>query len=57
MNDTLSLRKRLGLEIARKLTDLTIAEHPLRHLFWECTLRWSHWDSPAATVRTLQRNT
>ena len=39
MNDTLSLRKRLGLEIARKLTDLTIAEHPLRHLFWECTLR------------------
>ena len=39
MNDTLSLRKRLGLEIARKLTDLTIVEHPLRHLFWECTLR------------------
>ena len=39
MNDTLSLRKRLGLEIARKLTDLTIAEHLLRHLFWQYTLR------------------
>ena len=39
MKDSLTLRKRLGLEINRKLTDNLIAAHPLRQLFWECTLR------------------
>ena len=35
----LTLRHRLGLEIARKLRQEQIKEHPLRQLFWECTLR------------------
>lgn len=35
----LSLRRRLALEISRKQIDLEIIEHPLRQLFWECTLR------------------
>ena len=39
MKESLTLRKRLGLEINRKLTDNLIKEHPLRQLFWECTLR------------------
>ena len=37
--DKLSLRRRIALEAARKLEDDLIAEHPLRQLFWECTLR------------------
>lgn len=39
MKDSVSIRKRLGLEINKKLTDGLIREHPLRQLFWECTLR------------------
>lgn len=35
----LSLRHRLGLELARPLYDRTIREHPLTAVFWECTLR------------------
>lgn len=36
---TLSIRKRLGLEVARKMR-LNLKElHPLRQLFWECTQR------------------
>ena len=35
----LTLRHRFGLEIARKLRQEQIKEHPLRQLFWECTLR------------------
>lgn len=35
----LSLRRRLALEIWRKGFDRKIKEHPLRQLFWECTLR------------------
>lgn len=35
----LSLRKRLGLEIYRKLYREQAREHPLRQLFWECTQR------------------
>ncbi len=38
-NIELSLRKRIGLEIARKVRQNTISLHPLRQLFWECTLR------------------
>ena len=37
--ERLSLRRRLALEINKKLQDDVIAEHPLRQLFWECTLR------------------
>lgn len=33
------LRKRLALNISKKLQDSVIADHPLRQLFWECTLR------------------
>ncbi len=35
----ISLRKRLALEIERKLIKDQIVEHPLRTLFWESTLR------------------
>ena len=39
MNEPLSLRHRLGLEIARKLNNDLVNRHPLKQLFWECTLR------------------
>ena len=35
----LSLRRRIALEAVRKLENDIIREHPLRQLFWECTLR------------------
>ena len=35
----LGLRKRLGLELFAQLYKHTVEEHPLRTLFWECTLR------------------
>ena len=35
----LSVRKRLALEIARKMRNNLKELHPLRQLFWECTLR------------------
>lgn len=39
MPNNLSVRKRLGLEIARKMRNNLKELHPLRQLFWECTLR------------------
>lgn len=38
-NEPLTLRHRIGLEIARKLNNDLLKEHPLKQLFWECTLR------------------
>ncbi len=35
----LSLRRRLALDIARSLRRSETKDHPLRQLFWECTLR------------------
>lgn len=35
----LSLRKRMGLEIERRMFADITARHPLTQLFWECTLR------------------
>lgn len=35
----LSFRRRVALEIARKLENDRVREHRLRQLFWECTLR------------------
>lgn len=35
----LSLRQKLALEVFRKLRNQAVAEHELRDLFWECTLR------------------
>ena len=35
----LSLRRRLALEINRKMENDLVREHPLKQLFWECTLR------------------
>lgn len=35
----LSLRKRLGLELFRRLRREVAERHTLRTLFWECTLR------------------
>ena len=44
--ESLSLRRRLALEIGRKLYQQKVKEHPLRQLFWECTLRCNlHWQS------------
>lgn len=37
--EPLSLRRRLALELWRKSTAILAEEHPLRQLFWECTLR------------------
>lgn len=37
--EPLSLRRRLALEIWRKGYQHIVEEHPLRQLFWECTLR------------------
>jgi radical SAM enzyme (rSAM/lipoprotein system) len=37
--EKLSLRRRLALDIVKKLQDDLVAQHPLRQLFWECTLR------------------
>lgn len=39
MHNKLSIRKRLALEIARKMRKNLKELHPLRQLFWECTLR------------------
>ncbi|WP_455592227.1 TIGR04133 family radical SAM/SPASM protein [Bacteroides sp.] len=39
MRNKLSIRKRLALEIARKMRKNLKELHPLRQLFWECTLR------------------
>lgn len=35
----LTLRRKLALEIARYIENRNVKEHPLRQLFWECTLR------------------
>lgn len=35
----LTLRRKLALEIARYTEKQQVKEHPLRQLFWECTLR------------------
>ena len=34
-NESLTLRHRIGLEIARKLNNDLLKEHPLKQLFWE----------------------
>ena len=35
----IGLRKRMALEVWRRMVSNAIIEHPLRQLFWECTLR------------------
>ena len=35
----MELRRRIGLELARRLNNNLKREHPLQQLFWECTLR------------------
>ena len=35
----LTLKKKIALELWREQNKLAIKEHPLRQLFWECTLR------------------
>ena len=37
--EPLTLRRTLALEIARHIENKRVKEHPLRQLFWECTLR------------------
>ena len=39
MNNSISLRKRLGLELFRQKEQLIRQKHELHTLFWECTLR------------------
>ena len=35
----LTLKKKLALELWRKREEIVREEHPLKQLFWECTLR------------------
>lgn len=35
----LTLRKKIALELWRQQNKIAVQEHPLRQLFWECTLR------------------
>ncbi len=37
--ERLTLRRRLALDIVKKMQDDWVVRHPLRQLFWECTLR------------------
>ena len=37
--EPLTFRRKLALEIARYMENKRVKEHPLRQLFWECTLR------------------
>ncbi|MDD2594688.1 MAG: TIGR04133 family radical SAM/SPASM protein [Bacteroidales bacterium] len=39
MSKNIGLRSKIELEVFRKYFDKEIEEHPLRTLFWECTLR------------------
>ena len=39
MPEPLSLRRRIALDITEKVKQNLVREHPLRQLFWECTLR------------------
>lgn len=39
MNKRISARKLIGLKLFSKIYDQRVAEHTLRTLFWECTLR------------------
>ena len=39
MPEALTFRRRLALELSRSLQRNLTQEHPLRELFWECTLR------------------
>ncbi len=58
MAERLSLRRRLALEMVRRLQDGVIEEHPLRQLFWECTLRCNlscrHCGSDCKTVSSVK---
>jgi MoaA/NifB/PqqE/SkfB family radical SAM enzyme len=42
MTERLSLRRRLALDIFRRLREDVVEVHHLRQLFWECTLRCNH---------------
>ena len=50
----LTLRKKIALELWRQHERATLAEHPLRQLFWECTLRCDlkcrHYGSDCKTL-------
>ncbi len=39
MGKKLGLRKRLALSLSSRLSRQTVEQHPLKTLFWECTLR------------------
>ena len=42
MEERLSLRRRIALDITKKLREDVTRSHPLQQLFWECTLRCNH---------------
>ena len=58
MGSILTIKKKIGLELNRKVQDNLIALHPLRQLFWECTLRCNlhcrHCGSDCKTVSGKQ---
>ena len=39
MPEHLSIRRRIALDISEKVKQNLVREHPLKQLFWECTLR------------------
>ena len=39
MPESLSIRRRIALDISEKVKQNLVREHPLKQLFWECTLR------------------
>lgn len=58
MNNSISFKQRISLELQRQLTTRTAAEHPLRQLFWECTMRCNmncrHCGSDCKTTATCK---
>lgn len=57
-NTSLGIKKRLKLELFKQIVDTRIELHPLRSLFWECTLRCNlacrHCGSDCRSHSTIQ---
>ena len=58
MPSGLSLRRRIALDITEKVKQNLVREHPLKQLFWECTLRCNlscrHCGSDCKQISTIK---
>jgi radical SAM enzyme (rSAM/lipoprotein system) len=58
MSSGLSLRRRIALDITEKVKQNLVREHPLKQLFWECTLRCNlscrHCGSDCKQISTIK---